>query len=120
MLVTIIVMALTLICVSTTMMAVVTERRKEIGLHKALGASNKNIVYEFLGEGCLLGAVGGLIGSGLGYLFAEFVSVQVFGRSITFSVSVAILSILLSLVITSLIPVKIAINVDPAIVLRGE
>ena len=122
-LVTIIVMALTLICVSTTMMAVVTERRKEIGLHKALGASNKNIVYEFLGEGCLLGAVGGLIGSGLGYLFAEFVSVQVFGRSITFSVSVAILSILLSLVITgiaSLIPVKIAINVDPAIVLRGE
>ena len=122
-LVTIIILILTLICVSTTMMAVVTERRKEIGLRKALGASNKNIVYEFLGEGCLLGAFGGLIGSGLGYLFAESVSMQVFSRGIAFSTSIAILSILLSVIVTgvaSLIPVKIATGVDPAIVLRGE
>lgn len=122
-LVTAIVLLLTLICVTTTMMAVVTERRKEIGLKKALGASNKNIVLEFLGEGCLLGAVGGLFGSGLGYLFAESVSVQVFGRGIYFSVTIAILSILLSVVLTgaaSLIPVRIATAVDPAIVLRGE
>ena len=122
-LVTIIILILTLICVSTTMMAVVTERRKEIGLRKALGASNKNIVYEFLGEGCLLGAFGGLIGSGLGYLFAESVSMQVFSRGISFSVSIAILSIVMSVIVTgaaSLIPVKIATGVDPAIVLRGE
>lgn len=122
-LVTIIILILTLICVSTTMMAVVTERRKEIGLRKALGASNKNIVYEFLGEGCLLGAFGGLIGSGLGYLFAESVSMQVFSRGISFSISIAILSIVMSVIVTgaaSLIPVKIAISVDPAIVLRGE
>ena len=122
-LVTAIVLMLTLICVSTTMMAVVTERRKEIGLRKALGAANKNIVREFLGEGCLLGAFGGLLGSGLGYLFAEYVSVQVFGRSIIFSPSVATLSIVLSVLVTgaaSLIPVRIATAVDPAIVLRGE
>lgn len=122
-LVTAIVLILTLICVTTTMMAVVTERRKEIGLKKALGAANENIVREFLGEGCLLGAFGGLLGSGLGYLFAESVSVQVFGRGIYFSVSIAILSIVLSIFVTgvaSLIPVKIASNVDPAIVLRGE
>ena len=122
-LVTVIILILTLICVSTTMMAVVTERRKEIGLRKALGASNKNIVYEFLGEGCLLGAFGGLIGSGLGYLFANSVSLQVFSRSISFSTSIAILSIILSVIVTgaaSLIPVKIATGVDPAIVLRGE
>ena len=122
-LVTLIILILTLICVSTTMMAVVTERRKEIGLRKALGASNKNIVYEFLGEGCLLGAFGGLIGSGLGYLFAESVSMQVFSRGISFSISIAILSIVMSVIVTgaaSLIPVKIATGVDPAIVLRGE
>ena len=122
-LVTLIVLLLTLICVSTTMMAVVTERRKEIGLRKALGASNKNIIYEFLGEGCLLGAFGGLLASGLGYLFANSVSLQVFSRAITFSMSIAILSIVLSIFVTgaaSLIPVKIATGVDPAIVLRGE
>lgn len=121
--VTAVVLLLTLICVSTTMMAVVTERRKEIGLKKALGAANENIVREFLGEGCLLGAFGGLFGSGLGYLFAESVSLQVFGRGIYFSVSIAILSIVLSIIVTgaaSLIPVRIATAVDPAIVLRGE
>lgn len=122
-LVTAIVLILTLICVSTTMMAVVTERRKEIGLKKALGAANENIVREFLGEGCLLGAFGGLLGSGLGYLFAESVSLQVFGRGIYFSVPIAFLSIVLSILVTgaaSLIPVRIATAVDPAIVLRGE
>lgn len=122
-LVTLIVLILTLICVTTTMMAVVTERRKEIGLKKALGASNENIVREFLGEGCLLGFFGGILGSFLGYLFAESVSLQVFGRGIYFSVSIAIFAIILSILVTgvaSLIPVKIASNVDPAIVLRGE
>ena len=122
-LVTLIVLILTLICVTTTMMAVVTERRKEIGLKKALGAANKNIVNEFLGEGCLLGALGGLLGSGLGYLFAQSVSIQVFGRGIYFSLSIAIFSIVLSVIVTgiaSLIPVRIATSVDPAIVLRGE
>ena len=122
-LVTGIVLILTLICVTTTMMAVVTERRKEIGLKKALGAANENIIREFLGEGCLLGLFGGILGSFLGYIFAESVSLQVFNRGIYFSVPIAIFSIILSIFVTgaaSLIPVKIATKVDPAIVLRGE
>ncbi|WP_253289211.1 ABC transporter permease [Lachnoclostridium sp. MSJ-17] len=56
-LVTVIVLLLTMICVATTMMAVVTERRKEVGLRKALGASNRSIIFEFMGEGLLLGAM---------------------------------------------------------------
>jgi len=122
-LVTVVVLVLTLICVTTTQMAMVTERRKEIGLKKALGAENNHIVLEFLGEGCLLGFFGGLLGSGLGYLFAQSVSLNVFGRAIEFSPVIAVLSLLLSVLITglaSLIPVRIATSVDPAIVLRGE
>lgn len=46
-LVTLVVLLLTLVCVGTTMTEVVSERRKEIGLKKALGASNKNIAFEF-------------------------------------------------------------------------
>ena len=122
-LVTIIVLILTLICVTTTMTAVVTERRREIGLKKALGASNANIVMEFLGEGCVLGLVGGLLGSGFGYLFAQSVSLNVFSRGIAFAPGIAVLAVVLSVIVTgvaSLIPVRIATSVDPAIVLRGE
>lgn len=122
-LVTLVVLLLTLICVATTMMAVVTERRYEIGLKKALGAENKNIILEFLGEGCVLGGFGGILGTGLGYLFAQMVSLHVFSRTIEFAPSIALFSIILSIVITgiaSLIPVRIATNVEPAIVLRGE
>lgn len=122
-LVTVVVLLLTLICVATTMMAVVTERRREIGLKKALGAENSNIICEFLGEGCVLGFFGGVLGTGLGYLFAQVVSMNVFGRAVEFAPSIAVFSIVLSIVITgiaSLIPVRIATSVEPAIVLRGE
>ncbi|MDR1043429.1 MAG: ABC transporter permease [Clostridiales Family XIII bacterium] len=58
-LVTAVVLLLTMITVATTMMAVVAERRREIGLRKALGASDRSIAREFLGEGALLGGSGG-------------------------------------------------------------
>lgn len=121
--VTVVVLVLTLICVSTTMMAIVTERRREIGLKKALGADNRHIVAEFFGEGCLLGALGGVLGSGFGYLFAESVSVNVFGRGIEFSATIVVVALIMSIFVTgvaSLLPVRIATNVDPAIILRGE
>ncbi|MFR1324191.1 MAG: ABC transporter permease, partial [Ezakiella massiliensis] len=66
--VTIIVLFIMMICVSTTMMAVVTERRKEIGLKKALGATNSSVIVDFLGEGAFLGVFGGLLGVALGYI----------------------------------------------------
>lgn len=120
---TIVVLLLTLICVAAMMMAVVTERRKEIGLKKALGADNKSIIFDFLGEGCVLGALGRLLGMGLGFAFAQVVSIEVFGRTIEFLWLIAIFSVLLSIVVTgaaSLSSVKIAISVEPAIVLRGR
>ncbi len=122
-LVTVVVLLLTLICVATTMMAVVTERRKEIGLKKALGAENSSIVKEFLGEGLALGALGGLMGTVLGFFFAQAVSVNVFGRVLSFQPLIAILALIVSIAVTGLaclIPVKIATDVEPAIVLRGE
>ncbi len=121
--VTIIVLILTMVCVATTMMAVVTERRREIGLKKALGASNKEIVWEFLGEGLFLGALGGILGVILGYFFAQAVSMNVFTRSISFNWIIVPLTILVSVLVTALacvIPVRSATDVDPALVLRGE
>jgi putative ABC transport system permease protein len=122
-LVTLIVLVLTMICVSTTMIAVVAERRKEIGLRKALGADNRAIVAEFLGEGLLLGALGGLLGSVLGFGFAEVVSLNVFGRGISFQPLMILLTVVVSVAVTGLaclLPVRRAVDVEPAIVLRGE
>jgi putative ABC transport system permease protein len=121
--VTAIVLVLVTITVATTMMAVVTERRTEIGLKKALGAGERSIAADFLGEGLLLGAVGGLLGGVLGLGFAELVSLQVFGRSVGADWWLVAAAVVVSLVISGiacLLPVRRAMRVEPAIVLRGE
>jgi putative ABC transport system permease protein len=122
-LVTSVVAVLILICVATTMMAVSAERRKEIGLRKALGAGQESLTAEFLGEGFFLGALGGLAGSGAGFFFARFVGLKVFNRAPHFDMAIFFCAALLALVITLVaqtIPVRSAAAVDPAIVLRGE
>ncbi|PIN90908.1 hypothetical protein COU60_01030 [Candidatus Pacearchaeota archaeon CG10_big_fil_rev_8_21_14_0_10_34_76] len=52
--------------IANTMTTSVIERRKEIGIMKAIGARNKNIFYQFFVEAGLLGLIGGLIGAALG------------------------------------------------------
>jgi putative ABC transport system permease protein len=122
-LVSLVVLLLTMICVATTMMTVVMERRKEIGLKKAIGADNRSIATEFLGEGLLLGSAGGLIGSPCGFIFAQAVSVNVFDRGIFLDWRLFPLTILISTAVTiaaCLLPVRRATDVEPALVLRGE
>ena len=121
--VTAVVLILTMICVATTMTAVIAERRREIGLRKALGADNKSIVAQFMSEGIVLGFVGGILGSILGYLFAYYVSLNVFSSSITFRPLLIPITIVASVVVTGLAclsPIKGAVEVDPALVLKGE
>ena len=121
--VTVIVLFLTMICVTTTMMASVAERKKEIGLKKALGASNASVVKDFLGEALVLGIAGGLIGIVLGYFFANNVSINVFARTVSFPLPLVPFTAVVSAFITvvaCLIPVRTTVDIDPALVLRGE
>ena len=122
-LVTVVVLVLTMVSVSTTMMAVVAERRKEIGLRKALGASDGAIRSEFLGEGLFLGGLGGILGSVLGFVFAQVVSVNVFGSNIQFNFWLVPITVVVSMAVAALsclLPVRRAVAIDPALVLKGE
>ncbi|MCR5254047.1 MAG: FtsX-like permease family protein [Treponema sp.] len=121
--VTLVVLVLTMVCVATTMMAVVAERRKEIGLKKSLGAQNRSIIKDFMGEGIFIGGLGGMLGVILGFIFAQEVSLNVFKRSISFQPVLIPMTIVISVAITALaclLPIKSATDVDPALVLKGE
>ena len=122
-LVTAVVLFLTMICVATTMMTVVMERRREIGLKKAIGAENRTIMAEFMGESIVLACVGGILGIGSGYVFAQVVSMSVFNRGVSlplFLIGFTLCASLIVTVLASLFPVTRATDVEPALVLRGE
>ncbi|WP_169171455.1 ABC transporter permease [Bifidobacterium oedipodis] len=121
--VSLVVLTLTLVGVSTTMASIVSQRRNEIGLRKALGASSASVAIEFFVESALYGLVGGLIGMGLGYALARVLCAQVFERTLAFSAGLGAASVLLSValaIIASIPPVRRATRIDPAIVLREE
>jgi ABC-type antimicrobial peptide transport system permease subunit len=50
------------------MLAVVTERTREIGIRRALGAKRRDILQQFLAETVVLSAIGGVVGVGAGFL----------------------------------------------------
>jgi putative ABC transport system permease protein len=57
--------------ITNTMYTAVLERTKEIGIMKAIGAKNEDILFIFIFESGLLGLMGGVIGVGMGFLVAS-------------------------------------------------
>ena len=121
--VSLVVLVLTFVGVGTTISSIVSQRRNEIGLRKALGASSRAIGIEFYVESAIYGLIGGLIGTAIGYLLARVLCVSVFESAIGFNWLLGVASLLLSVliaVIASIPPVRRATRIDPAIVLREE
>lgn len=109
--------------VATTMMTMVIERRREVALKKALGADNLGILAEFAGEGIVIGLIGGLLGWGFGFAFAQWAGEKIFRAHIPFSPATVLVSVGVSLavaVLALMVPVRMAVDVEPAVVLKGE
>lgn len=121
--VSLVVLVLTFVGVGTTISSIVSQRRSEIGLRKALGASSRAIGIEFYVESAIYGLIGGLFGTATGYLLARVLCVTVFERAIGFNWLLGFASLMLSMLIAiaaSIPPVRRATRIDPAIVLREE
>ena len=117
--ITLLVSALT---VASTMLASVNEKLKEIGIMRAVGASDRQIVSMLLFEGAIIGAIGGSLGFVLG-TFVSFIAAPLL-LSVTPSPILMLLPVAAGVsiavgMIASVIPAKRALSIDPAEVLRS-
>ena len=109
------------------MLVSVTERTREIGLRKALGARKRDILTQFLTESSLLSLVGGLIGIGLGWTIGFVVGVVSTRSGTPFEPAVSVNAVLLATIFSTVIglffgiyPANRAANLVPVEALRYE
>lgn len=109
------------LAVASMMLATVLERRAEIGLFKALGATDGRVAAIFLLEASVLGLVGGAVGYLAGCLLAKYLALQVFGAPANVHWVIFPAAVALALLVTllgSALPVGRALKISPAVVLR--
>ncbi|GMQ95389.1 MAG: ABC transporter permease [Patescibacteria group bacterium] len=116
--------------VMNTMYTSVLERTKQIGIMKAIGASNDAILSLFLIESGMIGLVGGVLGVILGILSAYFIGVIAAGFGVNglfsfasldfFGIFVVLLITFIIGVVSGVLPAKQASHMEPAEALRYE
>lgn len=109
------------------MYVVVTERTSEIGLKKALGARESDILNEFLIEAVLVTVLGGIIGIGMGAFLGWIVSIIATSAHLAWTFTVPFYAIVLGFGVSAIIgisfgvfPARSAAKMDPIEALRYE
>lgn len=107
--------------VLTSMTASVVDRRQEIGLLKALGATDGTVCAYLLLEACLISLLAGAAGYGIGALSSEWIGTQVFGRGMGLRLALLPLALLVAVAISAigtLLPLRVALRLEPRQVLH--
>lgn len=108
--------------VMNIMLVSVTERTREIGLKKALGARKRKILSQFLTEAAVLTLLGGIIGIGAGIGLAYIIS-GISSVPVAISIPISLVAVLFSMligIVFGLIPSLKAANMNPIDALRYE
>ncbi|MCU1304458.1 MAG: efflux pump, inner rane subunit [Candidatus Sulfotelmatobacter sp.] len=111
------------LCVLSTLMGWVFDRRRDFAIMKALGASDRLMNGFFAAEAAALGATGALVGFVLGIGLAAWIGRVNFHAAVTPRFSVLPLVVAGSMVVTllaAILPISSLRRVQPAVILRGE
>jgi len=116
------ILVLSLLGVLASMAALAMERRRDVGLMKALGGTVPRIMRLFLAEAGTLGAVGGMLGFLIGVVLARWIGEGIFGVVISarFEVLPITIALTVGVALAGAFPLRLLGRVRPADILRGE
>ncbi len=116
------ILLLTALCVLATMAALAMERRRDVGLMKALGGSMQRVIRLFMTEVALLGVTGGVMGWAGGILLSRWIGQATFGTAIEARLEVLpfTVALMVGVALAGALPLRLLGNVRPALILRGE
>ena len=126
-LLTALVLAIAMLCVSTNFSALVIERSREIGIMKAIGAAERKIAALFLSESLILGLASTAAGYAMGLLVAWWIGRQIFpesaaaGVGVNYGVFLPVTGVTLAMAAAATLIAAARIwRIKPAVILRGE
>jgi len=113
--------------IANTMYMAILERTKEIGIMKAIGATNRNILEIFLIEAAIIGLAGGAIGVGLGTVMSKILGLALESYGMPLKTVVTLQLALIGLgfsvvvgVVSGFMPARKAARLNPIEALRYE
>jgi putative ABC transport system permease protein len=116
------ILLLTVLGVLASMAGLALERRRDVGLMKALGGTVQRVMRFFLVEATAVGLIGGIVGCAIGMVLAQWIGQRVFESSIAPRLVVwpATIGLMIGVAVAGALPLRLLGRVRPAEILRSE